>query len=156
MKRLAIGSVILAAFVGCGVTYDEKIDPISTNVQLVMFSTPWCEPCEILLPQLDGQLKQQTSLAQHLKSQLFIVTGAKSSQPPTPEIAAQYKEKLKLSFETAADPWKWTTYKKYYGATGVRVPGAVVLTEDGTVLKTFPPGQFDAAEVVSYLKTVVK
>jgi len=154
MTRTIFCVALLLSLARCGGGSDNKVQPqTSGTYSLILFSTPWCEPCEALLPKLDAGIAGLGAQREHLNVTLFVVTGAKPFHQPTTEVAAQYKEKLHVSFETQPDPWKWTNYSKFFGSTSLMVPGAVLIDPNGTVVKTYGAGvPIDDQEVITYLK----
>lgn len=141
----------------------EQIDPgqqiplpeeTEEVAQLLVFTAPWCEPCEKLHPALNKGIHESATLKEKLLVIAYVTTGASSSQMPTPELCEKYKAKLAVDYSFVPDPWKWTTFKKYFGSS-LAVPAAVVLDVDGNVLQKFPPGSATAPALLRYLRALL-
>lgn len=157
MKRVLSLAAFLPLLLSCAVVDENAPVPVSEKVSIVLFSTPWCEPCEHMLPAIDSKLNSDLGdSVDRVETSVFVVTGKKAAQPPTQEIADEYKKKLGVSFKMRPDPWKWTNYKKYFQTTALIVPAVVVLDGEGNALRAFDPGTFTADEVVAYLQSVLK
>jgi thiol-disulfide isomerase/thioredoxin len=149
--------LVLLFLMGCApVSYDKggeeprPIPPIEKidKVELLLFSAPWCGPCKEMHPEIERTLDVEIPVT------LYVETGWSSSQPPTDAIAIEYKKQMGLGFDFVPDPWKWTTFKKYFG-NQLAIPGAAVLV-NGELSRKFVPGTFTATQVTDYVESLVK
>lgn len=130
---------------------EEKVE----NVQLYLFSAPWCGPCKEMHPEIGRQIKA-AGISAKVDVTLWVETGWTSQQQPTEQIAAEYQKQLGLpEFTFTPDPWKWLTFKKYMGPQ-LAIPGAAVLDPSDVLVKKFAPGSFSAQHVVDYLKSILR
>lgn len=144
----------LFALASCGkATQGGKQDPLPTkNVELVLFSAPWCTKCKDKHPKIQEQIKAATVYAPHIKFKLFVTTGALSNEPPTQQLAEDYNTNdLHIDGPAFADEWRWKTFRKLLPGTPMELPAAVLLDDAGNVLKAFPPGEgtFVVDDIVS-------
>ena len=156
MRRLLFLSVAVCLLSACGGTPESNNPEIGMGqYSVIMFSTPNCEACETVLPRTDQLVNTQLTSVQraHVDIKGYVITAADGFHPPTAAIADAYKAKLGLTFPVFPDPWRWTNYKKYYGAEELRVPGAVVIDPTGTWTK-FDSG-FTAEKVFAYLQSIM-
>jgi thiol-disulfide isomerase/thioredoxin len=156
MKRLlALATVSMLLIAACG--KDSKPSPptpVTGTVTLVLFGAPWCKECREELPAID-KFYRSFDKKSRVSNVLYVTSGDNSLQKPDQSIADKYKDSLGLSFTAQPDPWKWTNYRKYF-PEGYRLPTAVLLSADGTVLRAFAPGTYTAADVAAEITNRVK
>lgn len=120
------------------------------NIELLLFSAPWCHPCSEMHPEIERQIIA-AKLTETVDVKVFVISTSNANQPPTEESVAAYKLKLGLYFDFVIDPWRATTLKKYFGGNP-SIPAAVVLDHDDALIQKFPGGTFTAKKIVDYLK----
>lgn len=134
LAAMGLGALMLT---GCG----GDNAPTKPAVRLLIFSTPWCESCKLELPAalkaISGNLTVQPTV--------YIETGSKPFDPPSLELAMKYQTVLGLNCEVLPDPWRWTTYRRYFGNDHAMVPAAVAVDAEGIAIKTFGPGRIAVA-----------
>ena len=143
---------------GCGKNPPTAKQPVTSKqpqslspVSLIVFGAPWCKVCKKDLPKIDELLKSElTKSGSQLKGQLLVTTGSRPSQPPTEQIAKQYRDLLKISFDAGIDEWPWKKFRELVQEEEA-LPAAVVLYSEGKK-KVFLPGQFIAEEVATFVK----
>ena len=119
------------------------------QAELLIFSAPWCGPCATLNPQVHSKY-EAAHLGDSAKVTIMVTTGAQNGTPPDQAAIDAYKHKFPL-FDAKPDPWRFTTYKKYFGASNIAIPAAVLLPKAGPPV-LFRPGSFSAQELIVALK----
>lgn len=126
-----------------------------TKVTLRLFGAPWCTNCKAAFPQINAALKADlTKQNAAVKGEVYVTTGETPAQRPTPEIAAAYRDFLKMDFTPFADEWKWKKFQEQVQQNR-ELPAAVVMDKDGKVIKVFRPGPttFVVEDVVAFVKS---
>ncbi len=123
-----------------------------TRFKLLLFSTPWCGDCIREVPEIGRQLKQKLGEAYgDLAVTLYAETGKKAAEPPTEEVAAEMGKAFGVEFATAADPWRWQTFRKYFPTAALGIPASVVLDREGNVLKACKPESCTPEELTNFI-----
>jgi len=156
MKKFLFALLLIA---GCGSDQASSPQPsIGQKTTLALFGAPWCGECKHKLPQVNQLIQNESNEFRNAVSiYVYVPTGAGISEKPTQQTADKYKEQLGLSGEAKVDPWMWTNFKKWVG-NRLELPAAVVLSEDGRVIRAFKAGNtsFLPEEIVRVLKENVQ
>jgi hypothetical protein len=131
---------------------DQNHGLVAGKANLLLFASPWCEPCEAELPKVDAHLNSDLGTKKdQVAVTLYVVTGVKPSQKPDQATANSYRDRLHLSFNAVPDYWKTGQYQIYYGNSQLQIPGAVIILANGQK-KVFAPGSFIPEDLTQYLK----
>ena len=150
----ALFGVLLVA--SCS-TSGTGTDPIQNNqpVQLVIYSAPWCENCEPFIKAIKEQLNRlPEEKAALVKPEIRVVTGKNKTQKPTPEVAAEYADKLGVGFPAISDFWKTGTYGENYKKDVLSIPAAMIIISTGE--KDIQKPGTPAEEVMAILEGVLR
>jgi len=152
---------VLFLVVGCGqVVAPTPIPtppptPIEPRIEarVLVWGASWCSTCKQALPEVNAALNKLSN-RDLVSFEVFVPTGANSSDRPTLELAKKYVEFLKLDAVAMVDEWYWRRYQSYFGGS-IAIPAGVLLGADGAVRAKWPAGSLDAAEVARKTKQLL-
>lgn len=133
--------------------------PVGPKIWIYFFGNETCDDCKKHIPEAETLANAlPESQRKRLVMTLFVsCAGSPCNVKPTQEIADRYRDQLRLGFGAAADPWRWTVFRKYIPGK-MQVPAAAVLTENGELLKAFPAGatSFVPSEILAFAASQLK
>jgi len=137
--------------VGCGKVVTPPVPPPITppanlRTTLLLFSAGFCKVCKQVLPEIDAGLKDKPNLT----TRLWLVAGDPANVHPTEAMALEYGKHYAPSALAMPDAWRWIMFKNMVGSN-LEVPAAVVLGEDGNIIKKFLATGFSSIDVVDYV-----
>ena len=155
-RRIMLAGLVALAVAGCsaggpGTGPAADVLPIigGKSHNLLLFSAPWCENCNLELAEVNSAFQGNSQLQKGVSVTVYVEEGP-IHQPPTSSMALEYGHNLHLNLTVLPDPWRWSIYEHYY-PQGYNLPGAVVLDSKGNTERIFS-GSYGASDVVTYLE----
>lgn len=109
-------------------------------VTLALFGAPWCSECKTDMPAIQAKLDALSNTRRaYIEVLMYVTTSGNPAVPPTEEVAEQYMHAVHVKGKPIADEWRWKNFRKLVGGN-LALPGAAVLSADGTVLRSFRAG----------------
>lgn len=133
--------------------------PTGPKLQIYFFGNETCDDCKKVIPETQSiaDALPPEQRARLVMTLLVSCAGSPCNVKPTQEIADRYRDQLHLNFKAAADPWRWTWFRKFIPGK-LQVPAAAVLDEKGEILRAFPAGStsFVPSEIVQFAVSQLK
>lgn len=119
--------------------------PIVQTVALRVFSASWCQPCKALAKNLIEEFSfLPADIRARVSIELYVVSGARSSDTPTQKDADSYKARyLPIADKAFPDPGM-KIYREHKAGDG-SIPAAVLVKGDKVVGRP----RSDAADIMS-------
>lgn len=123
---------------------------------LLLFAGGNCEPCRKELPMLQERLRNlESKKRSRILVTVYVTQNATGGGKVEQTYANQFGKELGLEFTMVADKYG-NTYQKRYYAQDKRVPGTVITTEAGEVVKVYAPGIVDLDILFSEIDAALK
>jgi peroxiredoxin len=150
-KNLPLLLLLLSVtLVQCGITPKATDQPVYEKVYLTFFAGVSCVPCQKELPQVRDHLAELGADRERVHTQVYMVAG-KNFGKLQPNDEQKFAKDYALPFEMLRDEKCREVASLYF--EDCAVPKAVIRTEDGKALYTYPVAQVD--QVLSDLKSVL-
>lgn len=147
---------------GCGPAASRPVDlvdpdsvvpvpspTVQSKVLVKIFSAQWCMPCKRLAAEFGKELRDlKKETRARMQIELYVVSGARSTDVPTQKDADFYKAKYFPECDLALPDQKMANYRKYKAGDG-SIPSVVLVNEKDQVL--YRP----AADAISVMNAIL-